>query len=43
MWKRSMHRSQEKTGFFTQAMSEKAFKEKSAQVGEIISRIRVEE
>ncbi len=30
-------------GFFTQAMSEKAFKEKSAQVGEIISRIRVEE
>ena len=31
------------TGFFTQAMSEKAFKEKSAQVGEIISRIRVEE
>ena len=29
--------------FFTQAMSEKAFKEKSAQVGEIISRIRVEE
>ena len=30
-------------GFFTQAMSEKTFKEKSAQVGEIISRIRVEE
>ena len=30
-------------GFFTKAMSEKAFKEKSAQVGEIISRIRVEE
>ena len=30
-------------GFFTQAMSEKAFKEKSAQVGEILSRIRVEE
>ena len=30
-------------GFFTQAMSEKAYKEKSAQVGEIISRIRVEE
>lgn len=30
-------------GFFTQDMSEKAFKEKSAQVGEIISRIRVEE
>ena len=30
-------------GFFTQAMSEKAFKEKSAQVGVIISRIRVEE
>ena len=30
-------------GFFTQAMSENAFKEKSAQVGEIISRIRVEE
>ena len=30
-------------GFFTNAMSEKAFKEKSAQVGEIISRIRVEE
>ena len=30
-------------GFFTQAMSEKAFKEKSAQIGEIISRIRVEE
>ena len=30
-------------GFFTQTMSEKAFKEKSAQVGEIISRIRVEE
>ena len=30
-------------GFVTQAMSEKAFKEKSAQVGEIISRIRVEE
>lgn len=30
-------------GFFTQAMSEKAFKEKSAQVGEIISRVRVEE
>ena len=30
-------------GFFTQVMSEKAFKEKSAQVGEIISRIRVEE
>lgn len=33
----------EEKGFFTQAMSEKAFKEKSAQVGEIISRIRVEE
>ena len=30
-------------GFFTQAMSAKAFKEKRAQVGEIISRIRVEE
>ena len=30
-------------GFFTQAMSEKAYKEKSAQVGEVISRIRVEE
>ena len=30
-------------GFFTQAMSEKEFNEKSAQVGEILSRIRVEE
>lgn len=30
-------------GFFTQAMSEKEFNEKSAQAGEILSRIRVEE
>ncbi len=30
-------------GFFTQAMSEKEFNEKSAQVGQILSRIRVEE
>ncbi len=30
-------------GFFTQAMSEKEFNEKSAQVGNILSRIRVEE
>lgn len=30
-------------GFFTKAMSEKEFNEKSAQVGRILSRIRVEE
>ncbi len=30
-------------GFFTQAMSEKDFNEKSAQVGNVLSRIRVEE
>ena len=30
-------------GFFTQAMSEKDFNEKSAQVGSVLSRIRVEE
>lgn len=30
-------------GFFTKAMSEKEFNEKSAQVGQILSRIRVEE
>ncbi|MBE5882079.1 MAG: homoserine dehydrogenase [Lachnospiraceae bacterium] len=30
-------------GFFTKAMSEKEFNEKSTQVGEVLSRIRVEE
>ncbi len=30
-------------GFFTQKMSEKEFNEKSAQVGQVLSRIRVEE
>jgi hypothetical protein len=30
-------------GFFTEAMSEKEFNEKSAQAGTILSRIRVEE
>nr|MBQ8253252.1 homoserine dehydrogenase [Lachnospiraceae bacterium] len=30
-------------GFFTKAMSEKEFNEKSAQIGSVISRIRVEE